>query len=95
MDTEKKTKASALSSFLGGSSKDRIDGPRTLHLEMVQGKRPEVVFTGFWNGTFIRAAMDSISKAYRVRRHRTTHPLTPSGAIIIPNKGEKGKGEHV
>jgi len=43
-----------------------IEGEKSLLLTISPGKRPEVVFTGMWTGKYIKAAMDSIAKCYRV-----------------------------
>lgn len=54
-----------------------IDGEKGLTLKIAPGKRPEVVFTGFWTGKYIKAAMDSIAKAYRVARRAVILPTKP------------------
>ena len=46
----------------------RLEGRREVRCMMEYGKPPEVVFTGFWNNTFLRGAFNCISKAYRLRR---------------------------
>ena len=43
-----------------------VDGEKSLLLTISPGKRPEVVFTGTWTGKYVKAAMDSIAKCYRV-----------------------------
>jgi hypothetical protein len=65
-----------------------VDGEKTILLKMVPGKRPEVVFTGFWTGKYIAAATNSIAKAYRVARRNIIKPrmsveetLTPQNAV--------------
>jgi len=62
--------------------KERLEGKRTMHLEMCYGKTPDVAFTGFWNATFIKGAMNAISKAYRLHRAK------PRGNTNL-NKGGK------
>jgi hypothetical protein len=57
-----------------------IEGEKTLILKMLPGKRPEVVFTGAWSGKYIKAAMDSIAKGYRVSRRR----------VLLPTREEVG-----
>jgi hypothetical protein len=47
--------------------KDRVEEEKKLMLRILPGKKPEVTFTGFWSGKYIKAAMDSIAKAYRVQ----------------------------
>lgn len=49
-------------------------GKRELTITMIDGQRPVVIFNGFWNGKFIKAAMDSISKAYRLRARDIVRP---------------------
>ena len=86
-------KAGDLSNELQGNYKQRMEEEKTILINLIPGKRPTVTFTGFWNGKLIRAAMDSIAKAYRVRRHRVSRPtpsqrtenhtLPPKGADVI------------
>jgi len=57
--------------------KTKIEEEKTLTLRILPGKRPEVEFHGFWTGKFIRSAMDSIAKAYRV--HGRAVRTAPSG----------------
>ena len=66
--------ASKLSEALA-SSKERIEGEKTVMVKMVMGKRPEVTFSGFWNGKFIAGAVNSIARAYRLQRSRPSRPL--------------------
>lgn len=51
-----------------------VEGEKSLLLKIAPGKRPEVVFTGTWTGKYIKAAMDSIAKCYRVTRRRVITP---------------------
>ena len=46
----------------------RLEGRRVMHCVMEYGKPPEVSFEGFWNATFLKGAINCISKAYRLRR---------------------------
>ena len=71
---DKPLTAKLLQDQLSGTPKQRMEEEKTLFLSMVPGRRPKVVFTGFWNGRYIRAAMDSVAKAYRLRRHHITKP---------------------
>ena len=71
---DKPLTANVLSGALRGKI-DKAEEERTIVLTLLPGKRPEVSFTGFWNGRFIRAAMDSIAKAYRLRRHSVSRPI--------------------
>jgi len=54
--------------------KPDIEGEKTILIRMLPGKRPDVTFTGAWTGKFIKGAIDSISKAYRVSRRRLIPP---------------------
>ena len=69
-----------LADALMGSYKERMEEEKTIFLVFKPGERPSVNFTGFWSGKFIRAAMDSIAKAYRMAKSRPSRPL---------EKGEK------
>ena len=59
-----------LSSGLQGTYEQRLEEKKTIVLTFYPGKKPEVIFTGFWTGKFLKAALGSISKAYRVRRYK-------------------------
>lgn len=61
-------KAKNIYQEIGGTFDDRMSQERSIHLTMTLDKRPEVVFTGFWNGKFIQAAMNAIARQYRQRR---------------------------
>ena len=61
---------------LQGTAKQRLEGERTIQIRVVPGKQPEVVFTGFWTGKYVKAAQNSLSRAYRRRKfkpYRTQH----------------------
>ncbi len=62
--------ANTLKSQLGGSYEERLKQDRTIVLTMRMGEKPEVVFTGFWNGKLVGNATNAISRAYRVQRHK-------------------------
>ena len=47
-----------------------VEGEKTILIRMTPGKRPDVTFTGAWTGKFIKGAIDSIAKAYRVAKRR-------------------------
>ena len=71
---EPKVTASELTNHLL-SKKDRYEGERTIYIKMVVGQHPEVVFTGFWTGKFVRVAQNAIARAYRrMRRRSSTNP---------------------
>lgn len=57
----------SIAGALQGSLIERDKEIKTLVIKMIPGKRPEVLFSGFWNGRILRAAISSISKAYRTR----------------------------
>ena len=63
-------KAGDLKDILAPSNGVTVDGEKTLTLRIIPGQRPSVVFSGFWTGKYIKAAMDSIAKAYRLTRRR-------------------------
>ncbi len=60
---------------LAGTHEQRMQEEKTIFLAITPGNRPEVTFTGFWSARFIRAAMDSIAKAYRLRKSRVSRPI--------------------
>lgn len=74
-------KSKNIYSEIGGSYDDRMSQPRTLHLTMTLDKRPEVIFTGFWNGKFIQAAMNAIARQYRQRRIVVAKTLGGKGDV--------------
>ena len=83
-----------LSKALEGTAKERMEGERTILLKITPGQRPEVIFTGFWNGKYIKAARSSIARAYRLRRHK---PQAKPEAKFentprVVDKGGKGDG---
>lgn len=65
--------AKMLSKELGGTFQERMNSEKSISVHMSAGSKPEVAFLGFWNGRLVRAAMDSIAKAYRLRRHHITY----------------------
>jgi len=52
----------------------QVDGEKTIFIRMESGKRPDVTFTGFWTGKYLKGAIDSIAKAYRMARRRVILP---------------------
>lgn len=71
---DKEFTAREMSQELQGTAKERMEEEKSIVLTMTTGNKPNVVFSGFWNGHFIRAAMNSISKAYRLRRFKNIRP---------------------
>lgn len=82
-----------LSDALIGTPKERMEEEKTIVVNFKPGERPKVMFTGFWNGTILKAAMNSISKAYRLRRNRPSRAAgvdqTRKGPMTQPLKEEK------
>lgn len=68
-----------------------VDGEKTLTLKISPGKRPEVSFTGTWTGKYIKAAMDSIARGYRVARRRVLTPAHQVETVQTQVKPEGGK----
>ena len=62
--------ARELKSDLGGSYEDRMKAERTVYVKINGSGKPEVIFTGFWNGKFVHVAMNSISRSFRLLRHK-------------------------
>lgn len=71
--------ARMLAPQLQGSYEDRMNETKTILVTMLPGTRPTVVFTGWWNGRLVRAAQDSMSRAYRLRRYKPTRAEKPEG----------------
>lgn len=70
LSKEPPLRANVLKSSLGGSFEDRMQEEKTIVLTLNYGKRPEVVFSGFWNGKLVNNAMNAISRSYRLQRHK-------------------------
>lgn len=75
-----------IANALQGTVEERNLETKTLIVTMIVGKRPEIKFTGFWNGKMLQAAMNSIAKAYRTRRHDVVNTERRK-------EKEKGNGE--
>ena len=87
-------KAGDLRDELQGSYEQRMSEEKTMLITLTPGKRPVVIFTGFWNGKLISAATNSIAKAYRLRKHRVSRP-TPSKRTENHTPKDSGNGEQV
>ena len=87
------SKGSELAGALQGTAKERLEEERTIVLTMTAGQRPVVNFTGFWSGKFIRAAMDSIARAYRLRRNSASRPIGGRKQEQVAKPAEGGKGD--
>lgn len=85
-------KAGDVVNELQGSYEQRMEEEKTMFITLTPGKRPVVTFTGFWNGKLISAAVNSIAKAYRLRRHRVSHPA-PLRRVVnqTPKNSNEGK----
>ena len=68
-----------------------VEGEKTLLIEISPGKRPEVTFTGAWSGKYIKAAMDSVAKAYRITRRRVMTPTHKEEITQTQPLAEGGK----
>lgn len=55
---------------LSGTFKERMEEEKSILITLRYGSRPEVKFSGFWNGKLISSAMNAISRSYRVLRHK-------------------------
>lgn len=68
-----------------GGYKERLEGDKSIVLTMTHGSRPAVEFGGFWNGKLIGNAMNAISRAYRLQRHKNAR-----AHATVPNQKENG-----
>lgn len=66
-----------------------VDGEKSLTLKITPGQRPVVSFTGTWTGKYIKAAMDSIAKCYRITRRSV---LTPTHKVETTKTQENPEG---
>ena len=73
--------AKDLKQALSGTINERMEEDRSIVLTMKHGERPEVVFTGFWNGRLVNNAMNALSRNYRLRRHKQVR-----ANAAVPNK---------
>jgi len=88
-------KGRELSSALAGTPQQRMEEEeRTILLKYIPGKRPEVVFTGFWTGKFIKGAINAISRAYRLRKYRPSRPTFGGVRNATMDGGEKKEVNH-
>lgn len=87
--TEAPLTAKDLKKDLIGSFDDRMKEVKTIHLTLSYGQRPEVEFGGFWNGKLVNNAMNAISRAYRLQRHKSIR----TGAQV-PTTLEAGDGNN-
>lgn len=88
---EEKLKGRELSDQLMGTPKDRLEEEKTILVKFKPGDKPIVTFTGFWNGSILKAAINSISKAYRLRRYRPSRApsvdTARKGPMTKPQEG--------
>lgn len=84
----------SMSNALMGSDTQRKEEVKTILLTFKPGEKPDVQFTGFWDGKFLRAALNSISKAYRLRRNKPTGPAVQEKQDLAPKEtGKKEEGD--
>ena len=81
--------ARELKKDLIGSFDARMKETKTNILILTYGKRPEVIFEGFWNGKLVNSAMNAISRSYRLQRHK---PVRIRASI--PQNLEVGDGNN-
>jgi hypothetical protein len=67
---EQELTAKDLKQELSGNVGDRMKERKVIVITLDYGKRPEVEFQGFWNGKLVHNAMNAISRAYRLLRHK-------------------------
>lgn len=76
---------------LGGSIEEREKEEKTIVLKMSLGQRPEVEFYGFWNGKLVNNAINAISRAYRLLRHKAIRTNANVQEVpAVPAKSEDG-----
>lgn len=66
---------------LGGTLDQRMQGTRSLTLTMEYGKKPVVVFSGFWTGKFVMSAQNAIARSYRTTKFKHL------GALALKQEG--------
>ena len=64
--------------------KERVEEEKKIVLRILPGKKPDVTFSGFWSGKYIKAAMDSIAKAYRVQGRNARRTPSLTGEQVTP-----------
>lgn len=69
-ETTSTSTATELQQGLSGSYDERIKEDKTILIKLSYGKKPEVIFTGFWSGKLISSATNSIARAYRTYRNQ-------------------------
>ena len=62
-----------------------IKADKSIYIELKDGGKPEVVFTGFWNGKLVKAAQKAIERTYRSRRFKPVRKNAEGG------KGDEAK----
>ena len=62
--------AKDLKQELSGDYKQRMEETKTVTITFVYGERPDVIFSGFWNGRLVKNAQNALSRQYRLRRHK-------------------------
>jgi hypothetical protein len=67
---EPELRAADLKQELSGTINQRETEEKSIYITLKHGEKPQVVFTGFWNGKLVRNAENAISRAYRQLRHK-------------------------
>ena len=62
--------AKDLKQELSGDYKQRMEETKIVTIVFKYGEKPEVVFSGFWNGRLVKNAQNALSRSYRHRRHK-------------------------
>lgn len=55
---------------LGGTLQERLLAEKTVFVSIKSGQKPEVIFTGFWNGKMVHNAQNALARAYRSLVHK-------------------------
>lgn len=73
-------KAVDLSKELAGSYDERMREDKTIVITLSYGKKPDVVFTGFWSGKLVSSATNAIARSYRLLKYKNIrpNPTTPN-----------------
>jgi inactivated superfamily I helicase len=76
--------AKDLKAGLSGDYNERMQEEKRIILTLSYGQRPEVTFEGFWNNRLVHNAMNAISRAYRLRKHKQIR----TGALAPKETGD-------
>ena len=70
LEAKETLRAADIKQELSGTAVPRESELKTILITLQHGEKPNVVFTGFWNGHLVRNAENAISRAYRHQRHK-------------------------